>query len=89
MIKKGYTLYKSGNYITLTINAGALKYMSQDALYEVHVYTVYMNNEFSQRVQIRTANEEQTPMIFLELSLYLFLSCIFIDVFIKVLTFLN
>ena len=89
MIKKGYTLYKSGNYITLTINAGALKYMSQDAWYEVYVYTVYMNNEYSQRVQIRIANEEQTPMIFLELSLYLFLSCIFIDVFIKVLKFLN
>ena len=89
MIKKGYTLYKSGNYITLTINAGALKYMSQDAWYEVYVYTVFMNNEYSQRVQIRIANEEQTPMIFLELSLYLFLSCIFIDVFIKVLKFLN
>ena len=63
--------------------------MSQDAWYEVYVYTVFMNNEYSQRVQIRIANEEQTPMIFLELSLYLFLSCIFIDVFIKVLTFLN
>jgi len=42
--------------------------MSQDAWYEVYVYTVYMNNEYSQRVQIRIAYEQQTPVVFLELS---------------------
>ena len=57
-----------GNYITLTINAGTLKYISQDAWYEVYVYTVYMNNEYLQRVQIRIAYEQQTPVVFLELS---------------------
>ena len=46
--------------------------MSQDAWYEVYVYTVYMNNEFSQRVQIRIAYEEQIPVVFLELSLYFY-----------------
>ncbi len=67
-LKKGYYIYKSGNYITLTINAGALKYMPMDAWYEVFVYTVYMKNEYSQRVQIRIAYEQQTPIVFLELS---------------------
>jgi hypothetical protein len=57
-----------GNYITLTINAGTLKYISQDAWYEVYVYTVYMNNEYLQRVQIRIIYEQQTPVVFLELS---------------------
>ncbi len=61
-----------GNYITLTINAGALKYMSKDAWYEVYVYTVYMNKEYSQRVQIRIAYEEQTPVVFLELIFYFY-----------------
>ena len=42
--------------------------MSQDAWYEVYVYTVYMNKEYSQRVQIRIPNEEQTPIVFLELG---------------------
>ena len=65
-----------GNYITLTINAGALKYMSKDAWYEVYVYTVYMNKEYSQRVQIRIAHEEQIPVVFLELSFYFFY-CLF------------
>ena len=65
---KGYTLQQSGNYITLTIIAGALKYMSKDAWYEVYVYTVYMNKEYSQRVQIRIAFADQTPIVFLELS---------------------
>ena len=69
---KGYTLQQIGNFITLTINAGALKYMFQDAWYEVYVYTVYMNKEYSQRVQIRIAYEEQTPVVFLELSLYFY-----------------
>jgi hypothetical protein len=41
--------------------------MAEDAWYEVYVYTIYMNNEYSQRVQIRIAYEEQTPIIFLEL----------------------
>jgi hypothetical protein len=40
--------------------------MSQDAWYEVYVYTFYMKREYSQRVQIRIANEEQTPVVFLE-----------------------
>jgi hypothetical protein len=57
-----------GNYITLAINAGALKYLYQDAWYEVYVYTTYMNEEYSQRVQIRIAYEEHTPVVFLELS---------------------
>ncbi len=52
----------------MTINAGALKYMSKDAWYEVYVYTIYMNREYSQKVQIRIAYEEQTPVVFLELS---------------------
>jgi hypothetical protein len=52
----------------LTINAGALKYMPMDAWYEVFVHTVYMNNEYSQRVQIRIAFADQTPIVFLELS---------------------
>ncbi len=42
--------------------------MSQDAWYEVYVCTVYMNKEYSQRIQIRIAYEEQTPVVFLELS---------------------
>jgi hypothetical protein len=46
--------------------------MSQDAWYEVFVYTVYMNREYSQRVQIRIAFEEQTPVVFLELSFYFY-----------------
>jgi hypothetical protein len=46
--------------------------MSQDAWYEVFVYTVYMNREYSQRVQIRIAFEEQTPVVFLELGFYFY-----------------
>ncbi len=46
--------------------------MSQDSWYEVYVYTVYMNREYSQRVQIRIAYEEQTPVVFLELSFYFY-----------------
>jgi len=69
---KGFTLQQIGDYISLTINAGALKYMSQDAWYEVYIYTVYMNKEYSQRVQIRIAYEEQTPVVFLELSFYFY-----------------
>ena len=42
--------------------------MSQDAWYEVNVYTVFMDKEYSQRVQIRIAYEQQTPVVFLELS---------------------
>ncbi len=43
--------------------------MPQDAWYEVYVYTAHMNNEYSQRVQIRIGYEEQTPIVFLELSI--------------------
>ena len=42
--------------------------MSQDAWYEVNVYTVFMDKEYSQRVQIRIAFADQTPIVFLELS---------------------
>jgi len=42
--------------------------MSQDAWYEVYVYTVYMDKEYSQRVQIRITYKHQTPVVFLELS---------------------
>jgi hypothetical protein len=42
--------------------------MSVDAWYEVYVYTVYMDKEYSQRVQIRIAYEEQTSVVFIELS---------------------
>jgi hypothetical protein len=42
--------------------------MSEDTWYEVYVYTLYMNKEYSQRVRIRIACEEQTPVVFLELS---------------------
>jgi hypothetical protein len=62
-----------GNYVTLTINAGALKYISQDAWYEVYVYTVYMNKEYLQRVQIIIAFKEQTAVVFIELSFYFLL----------------
>ena len=61
-------MHESGNYISLTIDAGALKYMPDSAWYEVHVYTYYMHREYSQRVQIRIAFVEQTPTVFLELS---------------------
>ena len=44
--------------------------MPQDDWYEVFVYTVYMNKEYSQRVQIRIAHEQHTPIVFIELSLY-------------------
>ena len=89
-LKKGYYIYKSGNYITLTIYAGALKYMPMDASYEVFVYTVYMNNEYSQRVQIRIAYEEQTPFVFLELSFYFYhYSLWFLWILTKVVKFLN
>ncbi len=52
--------------------------MSQDAWYEVYVYTVYMKNEYSQRIQIRISYEDQTPILFLELSFY------FIAIYFKV-----
>ena len=42
--------------------------MSQDAWYVVYFYTVYMDKEYSQRVQIRIAYEQQTAVVFLELS---------------------
>jgi len=58
--------------MTLKIDAGALKYMPMDAWYELYVYTVYMKNEYSQRVQIRIAYEDQTPIVFLELSFYFY-----------------
>jgi hypothetical protein len=58
----------AGNLVKLTINAGALKYTADDSWYEVFVYSVYMNKEYSQRVQIRIAYEEQTPIVFIELS---------------------
>ncbi len=66
-------MHESGNYISLTIDAGALKYMPDSAWYEVYVYTYYMNREYSQRVQIRIAFEEQTPIVFLELSFVILL----------------
>jgi len=71
-MNKGYNLYKTGNLVKLTINAGALKYTAEDSWYEVFVYSVYMNKEYSQRVQIRIAHEEQIPVVFLELSFYFY-----------------
>jgi hypothetical protein len=53
------------------MHSGSLKYMPQDAWYQVYVYTVFMDKEYSQRVQIRIAYEEQTPIVFLELSFFL------------------
>ncbi len=42
--------------------------MSQDAWYEVNVYTVNIDKEYSQIIQIRIAYEQQTPVVFIELS---------------------
>ena len=64
--------------------------MSQDAWYEVYVYTFYMNKSYSQRVQIRIAYEEQTPVVFLELSFYFYILAVFISTkYLKCLNFLK
>jgi hypothetical protein len=50
--------------------------MPDSAWYEVYVYTNYMNKEYSQRVQIRIAFEEQKPIVFIELSFEILLLCL-------------
>jgi len=71
--KGGYTLFKVGNCLTLTINAGSLKYLS-NAWYEVYVSTLYMNREYGQRVQINILEDEQLPIVFLELSIIFYIN---------------
>jgi len=67
--KDDYTLYKSGNYATLTINAGSLKYLPNTS-YEVYVSTFYMNKVYGQKVLINIV-DDAPPVLFMELSISL------------------
>ncbi len=59
-----------GNYVVFTINAGSLKFLL-NGWYEVYVSTFYMYKEFGQIVQINIVDDEQPPVVFIELSFLL------------------
>jgi hypothetical protein len=59
-----------GNYVVFTINAGSLIFLL-NGWYEVYVSTFYMNKEFGQIVQINIVDDEQPPVVFIELSILL------------------
>ena len=46
----------------MTIHAGSLKYIS-NTQYEILVSTIYMNNEYTQKVQITIENIDDLPIV--------------------------
>ena len=54
--------------MVITINAGSLKFLL-NGWYEVYVSTIYKNKKFGQIVQINLVDDEQPPVVFIELSI--------------------
>jgi len=61
-----------GAIVTLTVKAGSLKFRP-NVLYDFYVSTVYMNQEYGQRVLVEIVDTEQAPIVLIELSSLFFI----------------